>query len=206
MKILILLAALIGFHCANAQDSLQSHIEDGKFYGIFPVSGDHVAYSESIAIPGSPGKDSLYYKAISFFDKNEDAKYYFESEDMGAGELIYQGKLRKSVISEKSDVHFTVVLHFTGDSCQFKLFEVVVASKAKYKQGTTYYGEQRPVGTGVPTYVAADVWTSAGVKTKDRTTLLENITIDKDEFSRQYCEKINKRLLHIMDAISGAFR
>lgn len=195
MKILILLTSLIGFHYANAQDSLQSHIENGRFYSIFPVVGDYVAYSDSIPLAGSLNKDSFYYKAISFFDKNEDAKYYFESEDMDAGELIYQGELHKSVISRKSDVHFTVVLHFTGDSCRFKLFEVVVASSK---------AQDIPImveGVGGQTHVS-----HVRGETIDRATQLENITIDKDEFSRRYCEKINKQFMHIMDGISEAFR
>jgi len=193
MKILILLASLIGFGYASAQDSLQSHIENGKFYGIFPVVGDYVTYSESIALTGSVNKGSFYYKAISFFDKNEDAKYYFESEDMDAGELIYQGELHKSVISRKSDVRFSVVLHFTGDSCRFKLFEVVVASSK---------AQDIPVmeGVGGQTHVV-----HVRGETIDRATQLENVTIDKDEFSRRYCEKINRQLMHIMDGISAAF-
>ena len=78
MKILILLASLIGFGYASAQDSLQSHIENGKFYGIFPVVGDYVIYSDSIALTGSVSKDSLYYKAISFFDHN---RVFYDTTD-----------------------------------------------------------------------------------------------------------------------------
>src|ERR1700730_3894387 len=121
MRILTLLSFLISASYVHAQDSLESHIENGKLFGIFPIVENHVVYADSIVLSGSVTKDSLYDKAKAFFDKKEDAKYYFESEDKDAGELIYQGELNKtaiSVISKKSDVHFSVALHFTDSSCR----------------------------------------------------------------------------------------
>jgi len=66
------------------------------------------------------------------------------------------------------------------------------------------------VSYGGPMPATPGIAVQAGIgvrgKTKDRATQLENITIDKDEFSRRYCEKINKLLMHIMVGVSAAFR
>lgn len=183
MRTFILLTFLICSCYVNAQGTLQSHIEDGKFYGIFPVIENNVVYTDSIVLTGSVSRESLFDQAKAFFDKREDAKYYFESEDKTAGELVYQGELNRSMMSQKSDVHFNIMLRFSYSSCWIKLSEVVIASPRNGMQA------------GV---VKTEVIESA--------TALEHITMGKGEYSVRYCEKINKRFKGIMDELSKLFR
>jgi hypothetical protein len=194
MRTLILLTFLNCSCYVNAQENLQIHIEDGKFYGIFPVVVNNVVYSDSIVLTGSVGRESLYDQAKAFFDKREDAKYYFESEDSVAGELVYQGELNKSIMSQNSDVHFNIMLRFSDSSCWIKLYEVVIASPRPHYSPSIGYGSNG-AQAGV---VKADAIDSA--------TPLENITVGKGEYSVRYCEKINKRFKGIMDGLNNAFR
>jgi hypothetical protein len=190
IKILALFVLLTGSICANAQDNLHEHIENGKFYGIFPVTENFVGYTDSLALIGPLNKDSLYDKARAFFDQKEDAKYYFESEDREAGELIYQGKLSKNIFSQNLDIHFTVILNFIDSICIIKLFEIVMATpKAQYDPNPGY-GPGNMVG---------------GIKLNkvQNATQLENISIGKGEFSRKYCEEINKRFINIINGLSS---
>lgn len=192
MRILILLSFLISSLYVHAQDSLQSHIENGKFYGIFPVTDVYVVYADSIVFNGFAGKDSIYDKARAFFDKKEDAKYYFESENKEIGEFTYQGELSKSLISKKSDVHFTLSFHCTDTSCVFKLGEIVIASEE------IIYAPGRMASPGHP--AGPDIKTG----TIDHAVQLENITLGKGEFSRRYCEKMDRQFLTIMDGLRKA--
>jgi hypothetical protein len=185
---------LISSYYANAQDTLQSHIENGKFYGIFPVVEKYVVYADTVVFAGAVNKEGIYDKAKAFFDKKEDANYYFESEDKDAGELIYQGELRNGMMSQKSDVHFNLVLHFSDSICRFQLYEVVLASsQAKYTQ----------MAGGAPGQMHTG---SVETGTVDRAIQLENINVDKGEFSRRYCEKMNKRFAAIMEGLGAALR
>jgi hypothetical protein len=193
IKILASFVLLTGFISADAQDNLHEHIENGKFYGIFPVAENYIGYTDTISLTGPLDKDSLYDKAKSFFDQKEDAKYYFESEDKEAGELVYQGQLNKGILSDKSDVHFNLVLHFSDSICTIRLFEIVMAStKAQYSPTMNNMGGQTVLGN---------------VKTGVNETAIqiENITIDKGKFSKRYCEKINNQFLSIMKGLRTAF-
>ena len=125
MTIPILATILINTCLINVQDTLQSHIENGKFYGIFPVDGEYVVYTDTVVVIGQVGKEGIKEKTTAFFSRNEDAKYYFESESQDAGDLVYQRVLSKGVMSQKSDVHFSIGIHFTDSVYQFKISEVV---------------------------------------------------------------------------------
>jgi hypothetical protein len=184
----ICLAVLLVLTCyARAQDGLQAHLEDGKYLGIFPVVGNDVVYTDSVMSNGSAGKDMLMDKAKAFFDKKEDAKYYFESEDHEAGEIIYQGELNKSIMSRKSDVHFTMSMRISDSVCRFRLYEIVMAyAEGDYSPAIDRYNGK--IGT-------------ASKRTSDSAVQLEQITIDKGEFSRSYCEKLNKRFMMIMQGL-----
>jgi hypothetical protein len=194
MRTLTLLSFLISIVYADAQDNLHSNIENGKFYGIFPVAENYIAYIDTLVLTGPVNKDSLYDKAKAFFDQKEDAKYYLESEDRDAGELVYQGELNKSIMSDKSDVHFSVVLHFSDTICSIRLSDIVMASsKAQYSPAMSNMN--------------GGMTTTGSVKTgvKETAMQIENITIDKSEFSRKYCEKINSRFLTIMSGLKTTF-
>ena len=194
MKRLVLIAFLIPSLYAHAQYGLQSHIENGKFYGIFPVSDNHVLYADTVVFAGAVNKDALYDKATAFFDKKEDANYYFESEDKDAGELVYQGELRGGIMSQKSDVHFNLALHFSDSICRFQLYEVVIASsRDQYTQTTSNVGGQMHTG-------------SVKTGTEDKAINLENINVDKGEFLSRYCEKLNKHFSAIILGLGAALR
>jgi hypothetical protein len=197
MRILILILFLAGSHCIQAQDSLQSYSGNGKFYGIFPLSEGKVVYSDTILFIQGPVRDSIYYKATAFFKQQEDAKYYFQSEDKELGEMTYQGKLKKSILSQKSDVHFTLYLHYTDSGCLFVLNEIVIASsKDEYSQAMP--------GPGIGGQLSAGG--RVKLSTIERATDLENIAIDEDEFSKRYCEKMNQRLVAVMANLKSALR
>ena len=190
IKIITSFALLASFICADAQDNLQSHIENGKFYGIFPVTENYVGYTDTLALSSSLNKDSFYDKAKAFFNQKEDAKYYFESEDRDAGELVYQGKLSKNIFSQNLDIHFTVSLHFTDSICIIKLFEIVMATpKAQYD----------PYPANGPGNMVGGI----KINKVQNATLLENISIGKGEFSRKYCEEINNRFINIINGLSS---
>jgi hypothetical protein len=193
IRIIASFAFLTSFIYADAQDNLHEHIENGKFYGIFPIDDNYISYSDSLVITGYVNKDSLYDKAKAFFDQKEDAKYYFESEDKDAGELVYQGVLNKGIFSDKSDVHFNLVLHFSDSICTIRIFEIVLAStKAQYSPAMNNLGGQTVMGS-----------VKTGVN--ETANQIENITIDKGEFSKRYCEKINNQFLSIMNGLRTAF-
>jgi hypothetical protein len=188
MRILTIFFFLINFIYANAQDNLHSHLENGKYFGIFPVSDNYVCYNDSLVVTGSLNKDSLFDKAKSYFDQKEDAKYYFESEDKDAGELVYQGELNKNIFSQSTGIHFTMVLHFADSVCALKLSEVVMASPTQWDPKAYYSTSNTPIN---------------GLKTNinENATQLENLNIGKGEFSRKYCEKINNRFITIMTGL-----
>jgi len=164
---------------ANAQENVKSHIENGKFFGIFPLDENLVVYTDTIVYAGSVNKDSLYYKAKTFFEKNDNARYYFESEDKDVGKIIYQG--------QKSDIHFTIVLQLTDSNCSIKLFEIVVASTKSQYSSTMSGGK---VKTGEV----------------DKAVALENIDIDRGDFSRKAFEKMDDRFRSIMEDLSSTLR
>ena len=111
-----------------------------------------------------------------------------------AGELIYQGELSKSIMSDKSDVHFTVALHFSDTICSIRLSDIVMASsKAQYSPTMSSFNGQM-IATG-----------SVKTGVKETAVQIENITIDKSEFSRKYCDKINGRFLTIMSGLRATF-
>ena len=187
MTIPVLAAILINSCILNVQDTLQSHIENGKFYGIFPIDGDYVVYSDTIAIIGQLTKEGISDKAKRFFGRNEGAKYFFESENQDTSDLVYQGVLSKGVMSQKSDVHFTIGIHCTESLCQFKIFEVVMDLSRDL---------EAPVvsNSGGHTHIIGSVKTG----TIDGAISLENIDINIGEFSKKYCEKMNDRFARIM--------
>jgi hypothetical protein len=193
MRILVLIGILISSWHANAQESFQSKIDSGKFYGIFPVLENHVVYSDTIVLTASPDKEGLFDKAKAYFDKKEDAKYYFESEDNDAGELVYQGELNNGLMSQKLVTHFSMVIQIKDSICLTRLFEIVISSpKAQWV----------PVaGAGTGNHATVGV-----VKTDpvESAVQLENITIDKGEFSRKHCEKLDKRFSHIIEGLKAA--
>jgi hypothetical protein len=193
MRILVLIGFLISSWQANGQENFQSKIDSGKLYGIFPVLENRVVYSDTIVIAGSPGKENIFDRAKTYFDKKEDAKYYFESEDLDAGELVYQGELSNGLMSQKSVAHFSMVIQIKDSSCLIKLFEVVISSpKAQWVlaegMGAGGRSETRLVKTD-PIETAIQ---------------LENITIDKGEFSRKHCEKLDKRFIRIVEGLRTA--
>ena len=193
IRILVLFGFLISACHANGQETFLSRIDSGKFYGIFPVVENHIVYSDTVILNGSADEESLFDRARVFFDRKEDAKYYFESEDKGSGELVYQGELDKSLMSQKPAVHFSLILQFKDSACLFKLFEVVITSpRAQYMPSLGY-------GTGG--HVTAGVVKTDPVETA---ISLENITIDKGEFSRRYCQKLDKRFATIMEGLRAA--
>jgi len=195
IKIIASFALLTNIIFADAQDNLHEHIENGKFYGIFPVTENFVGYTDSLALIGSLNKDSLYDKAKVFFEQKEDANYYFESEDRETGELVYQGELNKGILSDNPDVHFSVALHFLDSICTIRLFEIVIVSKKEQYSSTVNF-----MNRGVP-------MNPGTVKTgvQETPTQLENITIGKGEFSKRYCEKINNRFISIVNGLRTAF-
>ena len=204
MTIPILATILINSCIANAHDTLPSHIENGKFYGIFPVDGDNVVYADTIAIIGQVNKESVHEKAKAFFGRNKAAKYFFESENQDTGDQVYQGVLNKGVMSKilndgampkKSDVHFSIAIQFTDSLCQFKIYEVVLdLSRDQYAPVISNYGGQ--------THIVGSVKTG----TIEGAISLENIDIDKGEFSKRYCEKINDRFTSIMGDLKTALQ
>jgi hypothetical protein len=190
--IVVLLFLIFSFAHLSAQDNLHSHLENGKFYGIFPVAENYVCYTDSLVFTGSINKDSLFDRAKAFFDQKEDAKYYFESEDKEAGELIYQGKLNKSIYSQNSDIHFTIDFHFVDSGCIVKLFEVVMA---------TPHDQYDPVFKNGPGHTVTGRKINYDLKAAE----LENITIGKGEFSRKYCEELDNRFISIMNRVKSIF-
>jgi hypothetical protein len=192
MRIITVFSFLVTFIYADAQDNLHSHLENGKYYGIFPVGDNYVCYCDSLVVTGSLNKDSLFDKAKSYFDLKEDAKYYFESEDKDAGELVYQGELSKSLFSQSTGIHFTMFLHFAESICTIKLSEVVMASPTQWNPNGYYNPSNTPMN---------------GIKTNiiENATQLENLKIGKGEFSRKYCEKINNRFIAIMTGLRATF-
>lgn len=192
MRILAVFFFLVCFIYSDAQDNLHSHLENGRYYGIFPVGENYVCYIDSLVVTGSLNKDSLFDKAKTYFNQKDDAKYYFESEDKDAGELVYQGELNKGIFSQSTGIHFTMTLHFTDSICTFRLSEVVMASPAQYDPKGYYSPSNIPIN---------------GVKTNinENATQLENLTIGKGEFSRKYCEKINDRFIAIMTGLKTSF-
>ena len=186
---------LINSCLVNVQDTLQSHIENGKFYGIFPVDGDYVVYTDTVAVIGQISKEGINNKATAFFSRNEDSKYYFESESQDTSDLVYQGVLSKGVMSQKSDVHFSIGVHFTDSICQFRISEVVF--DLSRDQTAPVIG-----GTGDKTHIIGSVKTG----TIDGAISLENIDINKGEFSKRYCQKINDKFTKIMQDLKNALR
>ena len=194
MRIFISLTFLISCFFGNAQDSLQSPAGNGKLYGIFPLVETNVVYTDTVVLTGSVKKESLYDLAKGYFDKKEEAKYYFESEDKDAGELIYQGELKRGVMSKKSDIHFTITLQISDSVCRIKLFEVVLSSpEANYLTGLGYTTSS--AGNG-----------KTRTEIKETATPLENITVGKGEYSVGYCEKIDDRLKNIVDGLGKELR
>ena len=195
MKNLFLLCFLIPASIVNGQDSLHLSGETGKLYGIFPLMGTKVVYVDSAFFKTIPGRDSFYYKASTFFTAQEDAKYYFQSEDKESGNMIYQGKLKKSFFSSKSDVHFRIDLQYTDSGYLFKLYELVIASS-------------KPVNT-TGLIMGFDGHPIAGHSSLnnnvDKAINLENIPYNKDEFSIRYCEKLDQRLSELMQHFKSAF-
>jgi hypothetical protein len=193
MRILFLFSFLVSSWHANSQETFQAKIDSGKFYGIFPVLENRVVYSDTIDLAASPNKEGLFDRAKTYFDKKEDAKYYFESEDMDAGELVYQGELSNGLMSQKLVTHFSMVIQIKDSVCLTKLFEIVISSpKAQWI----------PVaGVGTGNHATVGV-----VKTDpvESAVQLENITIDKGDFSRKHCEKLDKRFVRIMEGLRAA--
>jgi hypothetical protein len=188
------LIIFIIFSCqANGQESFQSKIDSGKFYGIFPVVESRVVYSDTIALTAPADKEGLFDRAKTYFDKKEDAKYYFESEDLDGGELVYQGELNNGLMSQKLVTHFSMVIQIKDSICLTKLFEIVIASpKAQWV----------PVaGAGTGNHYTVGVTKTDPVESAVQ---LENITIDKGEFSRKHCEKMDKRFSHLMEGLRTA--
>jgi hypothetical protein len=193
MRILVLIIFIISSCHANGQESFQAKIDSGKFYGIFPVVENRVVYSDTIVLAAAPDKENMFDRAKTYFDKKEDAKYYFESEDKDAGELVYQGELSNGLMSQKLVTHFSMVIQIKDSICLTKLFEIVISSpKAQWV----------PVaGVGTGNHATIGV-----VKTDpvESAVLLENITIDKGDFSRKHCEKLDKRFVHILEGLKTA--
>jgi hypothetical protein len=194
MKIFVLLCVLIPAFNANGQDSLQLSRDKGKLYGIFPLVDAKVAYVDSIVFKDKPARDSFNYKVLAFFTAEQDAKYYFQSEDKESGEIIYQGKLKKSFFSAKSDVHFTMDLHYSESGCFIKLAEVVIASSKPRNTKGMIIGFDGQLIAG-----------HSGINNNiDKAIDLENIPFDEDEFSARYCEKLDQRLSELVQDIKSA--
>src|SRR6267154_1175803 len=112
MRPFLFICILMSLHFAQAQTGFQSHVADGQFYGIFPADDHSVVYADTVLFESIINRDKLTVKAKAFFDKKEDAKYYFESEDKDSGELIYQGEFQTGgLASEKTSIHFSLVLN-----------------------------------------------------------------------------------------------
>jgi hypothetical protein len=193
MRIFVLIIFIIISWNASAQESFDSKIDSGKFYGIFPVVENRVVYSDAIVLTASADKEGLFDKAKTYFDKKEDAKYYFESEDKDAGELVYQGELSNGLMSQKLVTHFSLVIQIKDSVCLAKLFEIVISSpKAQWVP---------VVGAGTGNHATVGVMKTDPVESAVQ---LENITIDKGEFSRKHCEKMDKRFSHLMEGLKAA--
>jgi hypothetical protein len=191
MRPFLLLYFLISLNSAQAQTGFQSHVTDGQFYGIFPADDHSVIYADTLVFAGIINRDNLSAKAKEFFDKKEDATYYFESENKDSGELIYQGEFHTGgLASEKTNIHFSLVLNMKDSVCAYKLTEIVLASTEVYYSPSAMPGSTAMVKS----------------KGEDRATQLENIDMDKTSYSRKYFEKLNKRFTAIMDGLNAALR
>jgi len=194
MKAPFLLAVLtICFIFSKGQDSkIQSQIESGKFYGIFPKEGNYIVYSDTVLIAGPVNKEDLLTRTKDFFARNDGAKYFFESESSETGDIVYQGVLNRSLMSQKSVVHFSMSGHIADSGYIIRIYEIVMAKpESQYVPITSQTGGQLHTG-----YIKTD--------NEDKTVSLENVDIDKGEFSRKYCEKLDKKFTMILDELKAA--
>ncbi len=189
MRILLILSFFSSVLFCNAQESFQSNIEYGRFYGIFPVAGNQVLYAGSISCNGSASRDSIYEKAKIYFGKNKEAKFQFVSANKDSGEVLYQGLLNSGAFSSKSDLRFNISIYFKEKVCLLNLYQIMI-SPTEAKSGFSFNGG---AGSASLNSGSAD---SAGP--------IENIVPDKGEFSRRYCQKIDQRFLTIIAGLKSA--
>jgi hypothetical protein len=164
----------------QGQDSTEIVVYHEKLFGIFPTVDNKVAYNDNISPEKKLARDSFYLKSKAFFADNSVAKYDLASDDSEKGELLYEATLRRSMFSSKSDVHFSVKVNYSDAGCSFDLFEVIFAYSRSQYSGN--------VRTG----------------TIENAVNLENITFDKGEFTKKYCEKLNTQFLTIMANLKAA--
>jgi len=177
------------------RDSLQSFSGNGKFYQIFPLVHGKVVYTDSVLASGKSNRESFLDKAKIFFSNHEDAKYDFQPENPGNGIVTYEGKLKKSSFSVKSDVYFNIDLDCSNSSCQFNLYEIVFASSRPANSTGAITGMDGQAIVG-----------GSKTNTMDKAVYLENIPFDQGEFSKKYCEKLDGRLMEIMRQLKAALR